>query len=313
MVTARQAGHRHRPYRARPSRLPRLLQTRVSEAVRKVRHLPGQRAGLQQPRRFPSQEGIGPSRCRPRAVPTITGRFAGFQAQWLNVHVDFPLLQRLGLPITIGAVRYPGIKIHERRVIRLSKSSCTAVLRSAAGPPSRSTAPSSPPSTSPTAPTGSTNSATTCASSKPTGCCSVMDPATPTVSPQKRFTSPCSSCSFTNGSAARSPTAAFTTALTPITSRPASSKPPTIAPTKPFNRSSISLPPHLCAAIVEPFVSTILRARIYDALFAAMGAQPGVEDARGRLAYSHNGGRFMVTKPIDGKPATTLNGGTIGF
>src|SRR6185312_14070280 len=23
---------------------------------------------------------------------TITGRFAGFQAQWLNVHVDFPLL-----------------------------------------------------------------------------------------------------------------------------------------------------------------------------------------------------------------------------
>jgi hypothetical protein len=35
--------------------------------------------------------------------------------------------------------------------------------------------------------------------------------------------------------------------------------------------------------------------------------------ARGRLAYSHNGGRFMVTKPIDGKPATTLNGGTIGF
>ena len=53
--------------------------------------------------------------------------------------------------------------------------------------------------------------------------------------------------------------------------------------------------------------------KFYDALFAAMGAQPGVEDARGRLSYSHNGGRFMVTKPIDGKPATTLNGGTIGF
>jgi hypothetical protein len=50
---------------------------------------------------------------------TITGRFAGFQAQWLNVHVDFPLLQRLALPITIGAVRYPGIKIHDPRVIRL--------------------------------------------------------------------------------------------------------------------------------------------------------------------------------------------------
>jgi hypothetical protein len=49
----------------------------------------------------------------------ITSRFAGFQAQWLNVHVDFPLLQRIALPITIGSVRYPGIKIHDRRVIRL--------------------------------------------------------------------------------------------------------------------------------------------------------------------------------------------------
>ena len=49
----------------------------------------------------------------------ITDRFAGFQAQCLNVHVDFPLLQRLALPITIGSVRYPGIKIHDTRVIRL--------------------------------------------------------------------------------------------------------------------------------------------------------------------------------------------------
>jgi hypothetical protein len=49
----------------------------------------------------------------------ITDRFASFQAQCLNVHVDFPLLQRLALPITIGSVRYPGIKIHDTRVIRL--------------------------------------------------------------------------------------------------------------------------------------------------------------------------------------------------
>ena len=35
----------------------------------------------------------------------ITDRFAGFQAQTMNVHVDFPLVQRLALPITIGAVR----------------------------------------------------------------------------------------------------------------------------------------------------------------------------------------------------------------
>jgi hypothetical protein len=49
----------------------------------------------------------------------ITDRFAAFQAECLNVHVDFPLLQRLALPITIGSVRYPGIKIHDTRIIRL--------------------------------------------------------------------------------------------------------------------------------------------------------------------------------------------------
>ena len=49
----------------------------------------------------------------------ITNRFALFQAQWLNVHVDFPLLQRIALPVTIGSVRHPGIKIHETRIIRL--------------------------------------------------------------------------------------------------------------------------------------------------------------------------------------------------
>jgi hypothetical protein len=50
---------------------------------------------------------------------TITSRFAGYQAQWLNVHVDFPLLQRIALPIIIGSVRYPGIQIHQTRIIRL--------------------------------------------------------------------------------------------------------------------------------------------------------------------------------------------------
>jgi hypothetical protein len=49
----------------------------------------------------------------------ITDRFATFQAQSLNVHVDFPLLQRLALPLTLGSVRYPGIKIHDTRIIRL--------------------------------------------------------------------------------------------------------------------------------------------------------------------------------------------------
>jgi hypothetical protein len=49
----------------------------------------------------------------------ITDRFAALQAQWLNVHVDFPLLQRIALPITTGSVYYAGIKIHETRIIRL--------------------------------------------------------------------------------------------------------------------------------------------------------------------------------------------------
>ena len=53
--------------------------------------------------------------------------------------------------------------------------------------------------------------------------------------------------------------------------------------------------------------------KFYDALFVAMGGKPGVEDAKGRLTYAHDGGRFMVSKPIDGKAATQANGGTIGF
>jgi hypothetical protein len=49
----------------------------------------------------------------------ITDRFTGFQAQSLNVHVHFPLLQRVALPVTIGSIRYPGIKMHDTRMIRL--------------------------------------------------------------------------------------------------------------------------------------------------------------------------------------------------
>lgn len=53
--------------------------------------------------------------------------------------------------------------------------------------------------------------------------------------------------------------------------------------------------------------------KFYDALFGAVGGKPGFEDAKGRLLYMHNGGLFMVSKPIDGKPACHANGGTIGF
>jgi catechol 2,3-dioxygenase-like lactoylglutathione lyase family enzyme len=53
--------------------------------------------------------------------------------------------------------------------------------------------------------------------------------------------------------------------------------------------------------------------KFYDATFAAMGGNPGIQDAKGRLMYLHNGGVFMVTKPIDGEAATHGNGCTIGF
>lgn len=53
--------------------------------------------------------------------------------------------------------------------------------------------------------------------------------------------------------------------------------------------------------------------QFYDATFAAMGGNPGMQDDKGRLIYMHNGGLFLVTPPINGEPATHANGGTIGF
>jgi hypothetical protein len=50
---------------------------------------------------------------------SITDRFAEFQAQALNVHFDFPLFQRLALPIMHGAIKIPGIKIQDTRILRL--------------------------------------------------------------------------------------------------------------------------------------------------------------------------------------------------
>ncbi len=52
-------------------------------------------------------------------LSAATDRFAAFEADALNVHVDFPLFQRLALPIMSGNSRVPGIKIHDTRMIRL--------------------------------------------------------------------------------------------------------------------------------------------------------------------------------------------------
>jgi catechol 2,3-dioxygenase-like lactoylglutathione lyase family enzyme len=50
----------------------------------------------------------------------------------------------------------------------------------------------------------------------------------------------------------------------------------------------------------------------YDAVLATLGVPAGFVD-RHRVFWRTSGGTFSVTEPIDGKPATVANGGTIGF
>ncbi len=54
-----------------------------------------------------------------RRLGAITDRFASFQAEWLNLHGDFSLLERLARPIRKGSTRTAGIKLHDTRMIRL--------------------------------------------------------------------------------------------------------------------------------------------------------------------------------------------------
>ncbi len=54
-----------------------------------------------------------------QTLTAATDRFACFEAQGLNVHVDFPLFQRLALPVTMGKTKLAGIKIHNTRMLRL--------------------------------------------------------------------------------------------------------------------------------------------------------------------------------------------------
>jgi catechol 2,3-dioxygenase-like lactoylglutathione lyase family enzyme len=51
----------------------------------------------------------------------------------------------------------------------------------------------------------------------------------------------------------------------------------------------------------------------YDAALAAIGAAPGVRDAKGRVVYTCGAEHFMVTRPIDDHPASPANGGTVAF
>jgi len=50
----------------------------------------------------------------------------------------------------------------------------------------------------------------------------------------------------------------------------------------------------------------------YDKLLGTLGVAPGAVD-RHRIFWRTKTGTFSVSKPINGKPATPANGGTIGF
>lgn len=54
-----------------------------------------------------------------KTLTAVTDRLAALEAEALNVHVDSPLFQRIALPIAVGQVKVPGIKIHDTRMIRL--------------------------------------------------------------------------------------------------------------------------------------------------------------------------------------------------
>jgi catechol 2,3-dioxygenase-like lactoylglutathione lyase family enzyme len=52
--------------------------------------------------------------------------------------------------------------------------------------------------------------------------------------------------------------------------------------------------------------------KFYDALLAPLGV-PGAHVDGHRIFYMPPTGVFSVSKPINGEPATPMNGGTIGF
>lgn len=57
--------------------------------------------------------------------------------------------------------------------------------------------------------------------------------------------------------------------------------------------------------------------RFYDAVLGVLGAGEAASNTaktgHRRLFYRHDGAMFCVSEPIDGRPATGANGGTIGF
>lgn len=53
--------------------------------------------------------------------------------------------------------------------------------------------------------------------------------------------------------------------------------------------------------------------KFYDAILGVLGHPPGTADPRGRYFYMTPTGLFAITAPLNGAPATSANGNTIGF
>ncbi len=53
--------------------------------------------------------------------------------------------------------------------------------------------------------------------------------------------------------------------------------------------------------------------KFYDAALAALGVPAGQIDAKGRLIYTHAGGRLVITNPVNGDAAAAGNGHTLGL
>ena len=110
---------RHRPDRARPSRFPRLLEKRLSEQYEKFSRFLRNELCSNNLRDFGLKKGLDHldavrrnSRPSPTALPA--SRRSVSTCTWI-----FRCCNGSPCPITIGSVRYPGIKIHDTRIIRL--------------------------------------------------------------------------------------------------------------------------------------------------------------------------------------------------
>jgi hypothetical protein len=64
-------------------------------------------------------KGLKNLECLRKKLVEITDRFAGFEAQSLNVHVEFPLFQKMALPVASGKTKIAGIKLQDTRMMRL--------------------------------------------------------------------------------------------------------------------------------------------------------------------------------------------------